>query len=68
MTFFLLLICSYAINFVVGIIVRSTNPMHICLDFCGCSLERALSREKILAGDEEHIARVSETMVNMIKI
>ena len=31
------------------------------LEFCGCSLDKSVSRQEVLSGNQEHIARVSYT-------
>lgn len=33
------------------------SPFHLA-EFCGCSLEKAVSAEEITSGNREHIARV----------
>lgn len=35
--------------------ITHVNPK---IDFCGCSLEKAVSAQEIVSGNEEHIARV----------
>lgn len=33
------------------------------VEYCDCSLDKAVSTEKMLSGDKEHIARVKEIRV-----
>ena len=48
-------------------VVEATKLLTKCavdfrsLEFCGCSLDKSVSRQEVLLGNQEHIARVSYT-------
>ena len=38
------------------------------LEFCGCSLDASISRQDVLSGNEEHIARVRHAHSNALPL